>query len=271
MSTQAPTKPISLQTIRNHKAKGEKFAALTSYEATISSMMCDAGVEIILVGDSLGMVIQGHDSTVPVSMEDILYHLRCVKSGNKGAHLMADMPFMSYATEQLAYENATRLMQAGANSVKVEGGEVILKTTELLSQRGIPVCAHMGLTPQSINRIGGFFVQGRDPSSHFKMIEEAKSLENAGAELLLLECIPVELTKKISDALSIPTIGIGAGAYTDGQIMVVHDLLGVSCLDKPPKFIKNFLEENKSIAEAIASYVKAVKDSEFPAQEHWFE
>jgi 3-methyl-2-oxobutanoate hydroxymethyltransferase len=178
---------------------------------------------------------------------------------------------MSYATEQLAYENATRLMQAGANSVKVEGGEVILKTTELLSQRGIPVCAHMGLTPQSINRIGGFFVQGRDPSSHFKMIEEAKSLENAGAELLLLECIPVELTKKISDALSIPTIGIGAGAYTDGQIMVVHDLLGVSCLDKPPKFIKNFLEENKSIAEAIASYVKAVKDSEFPAQEHWFE
>ena len=169
---------------------------MTSYEATLSSMMCDAGIELILVGDSLGMVIQGHDSTVPVSMEDILYHLRCVKSGNKGAHLMADMPFMSYATEKLAYENATRLMQAWANSVKVEGGEVILKITELLSERGIPVCAHMGLTPQSVNRIGGFFVQGRDPSSHSKMIEEALSLERAGAELLLLECIPDELTKK---------------------------------------------------------------------------
>jgi 3-methyl-2-oxobutanoate hydroxymethyltransferase len=271
MSTESSSKPISLQTFRNHKAKSQKFAALTSYEATITSMMCEAGIELILVGDSLGMVIQGHDSTVPVSMEDILYHLRCVKSGNKGAHLMADMPFMSYATEQLAYENATRLMQAGANSVKVEGGEVILKTTELLSQRGIPVCAHMGLTPQSINRIGGFFVQGRDPSSHSKMIEEAKSLENAGAELLLLECIPVDLTKKISDALSIPTIGIGAGSYTDAQIMVIHDMLGIKTLPKQPKFVKNFLAESNSIAEALEAYVEAVKSVSFPSQEHWFE
>ena len=271
MSTESSSKPISLQTFRNHKAKSQKFAALTSYEATITSMMCEAGIELILVGDSLGMVIQGHDSTVPVSMEDILYHLRCVKSGNKGAHLMADMPFMSYATEQLAYENATRLMQAGANSVKVEGGEVILKTTELLSQRGIPVCAHMGLTPQSINRIGGFFVQGRDPSSHSKMIEEAKSLENAGAELLLLECIPVNLTKKISDALSIPTIGIGAGSYTDAQIMVIHDMLGIKTLPKQPKFVKNFLAESNSIAEALEAYVKAVKSVSFPSQEHWFD
>ena len=184
---------------------------------------------------------------------------------------MADMPFMSYATEQLAYENATRLMQAGANSVKVEGGEVILKTTELLSERGIPVCAHMGLTPQSINRIGGFFVQGRDPSSHSKMIDEALSLESAGAELLLLECIPDELTKKISKVLKIPTIGIGAGLDTDGQIMVVHDMLGVSCLEKPPKFIKNFLENNNSIFEAIEDYVQSVKSSTFPAEENWFD
>ena len=271
MSTESSSKPISLQTFRNHKAKGQKFAALTSYEATITAMMCEAGVELILVGDSLGMVIQGHDSTVPVSMEDILYHLRCVKSGNQGAHLMADMPFMSYATEQLAYENATRLMQAGANSIKVEGGEVILKTTELLSQRGIPVCAHMGLTPQSINRIGGFFVQGRDPSSHSKMIEEAKSLENAGAELLLLECIPIDLTKKIADVLSIPTIGIGAGPYTDAQIMVVHDMLGIKTLSKLPKFVKNFLAESNSIADALEAYVKAVKSVNFPAPEHWFE
>lgn len=271
MAKPQPNKTASLQTFRDLKQKGEKFAALTSYEATLSSIMCDAGVELILVGDSLGMVIQGHDSTVPVSMEDILYHLRCVKSGNKGAHLMADMPFMSYATEQLAYENATRLMQAGANSVKVEGGEVILKITELLSERGIPVCAHMGLTPQSINRIGGFFVQGRDPSSHSKIIEEALSLESAGAELLLLECIPEELTKKITGVVKIPTIGIGAGLDTDGQIMVVHDMLGVSCLEKPPKFVKNFLAQNNSIFEAIKDYVKSVKSSSFPAKEHWFD
>ena len=270
MAKTQSNKSVSLQTFRDLKQKGEKFAALTSYEATLSSMMCDAGVELILVGDSLGMVIQGHDSTVPVSMEDILYHLRCVKSGNKGAHLMADMPFMSYATGQLAYENATRLMQAGANSVKVEGGEVILKITELLSERGIPVCAHMGLTPQSINRIGGFFVQGRDPSSHDKFIAEAKDLENAGAELILLECIPVELTEKIVDALSIPTIGIGAGSLTDGQIMVIHDLLGITCLDTPPKFVKNFLEKGETIQSAIRKYVLEVKSGAYPSTEHCF-
>ena len=264
-------KPISLQTLRDLKKDGKKFAALTSYESTMTSMMCDAGVELILVGDSLGMVIQGHDSTVPVSMEDILYHLRCVKNGNSNAHIMADMPFMSYATEQLAYTNATRLMQGGANSVKVEGGEVILKITELLASKGIPVCAHMGLTPQSINRIGGYFVQGRDPSSHDKFITEAKDLENAGAELLLLECIPIGLTKKIVDAVSIPTIGIGAGPATDGQIMVVHDLLGITCLEKPPKFIKNFLEGGETIQSALLNYVRDVKSMAYPSPEHCFE
>ena len=270
MSTESK-KPISLQTLRDLKKAGKKFAALTSYESTMTSMMCDAGVELILVGDSLGMVIQGHDSTVPVSMEDILYHLRCVKNGNSNAHVMADMPFMSYATEQLAYTNATRLMQGGANSIKVEGGEVILKITELLANKGIPVCAHLGLTPQSINRIGGYFVQGRDPSSHDKFIAEAKDLENAGAELLLLECIPIGLTEKIVDALSIPTIGIGAGPATDGQIMVIHDLLGITCLDKPPKFIKNFLENGKTIQSALSNYVIDVKTGAYPLPEHCFE
>ncbi len=270
MSTELK-KPISLQTLRDLKKLGKKFAALTSYESTMTSMMCDAGVELILVGDSLGMVIQGHDSTVPVSMEDILYHLRCVKNGNSNAHVMADMPFMSYATEQLAYTNATRLMQGGANSIKVEGGEVILKITELLAKKGIPVCAHLGLTPQSINRIGGYFVQGRDPSSHDKFIAEAKDLENAGAELLLLECIPIGLTEKIVDALSIPTIGIGAGPATDGQIMVVHDLLGITCLDKPPKFIKNFLEKGETIQSALRNYVLDVKSGAYPLPEHCFE
>ena len=262
---------FTIEDFRTHKKKGTKFACLTAYDASLTRLMSKAGVELILVGDSLGMVVQGHDSTIPVSMEDLLYHLRCVKRGNDISHIMADMPFMSYATEQLAYENATRLMQAGANSVKVEGGEVILKITELLSERGIPVCAHMGLTPQSINRIGGFFVQGRDPSSHSKIIEEALSLESAGAELLLLECIPDELTKKISQVIKIPTIGIGAGLETDGQIMVVHDMLGVSCLEKPPKFIKNFLEKNNSIFEALEDYVNSVKSLTFPAKENWFD
>ena len=263
-------KPVSLQTLRDLKSSGKKFAALTSYESTMTTMMCEAGVDLILVGDSLGMVIQGHDSTVPVSMEDILYHLRCVKNGNSNAHIMADMPFMSYATEQLAYTNATRLMQGGANSIKVEGGEVILKITELLANKGIPICAHLGLTPQSINRTGGYFVQGRDPSSHDKFIAEAKDLENAGAELILLECIPVELTEKIVDALSIPTIGIGAGSLTDGQIMVIHDLLGITCLDTPPKFVKNFLEKGETIQSAIRKYVLEVKSGAYPSTEHCF-
>ena len=180
------------------------------------------------------------------------------------------MPFMSYATEQLAYTNATRLMQGGANSIKVEGGEVILKITELLANKGIPVCAHLGLTPQSINRIGGYFVQGRDPSSHDKFIAEAKDLENAGAELILLECIPVELTEKIVDAFSVPTIGIGAGSLTDGQIMVIHDLLGITCLDTPPKFVKNFLEQGETIQSAIRKYVLEVKSGAYPSSEHCF-
>ena len=177
---------------------------------------------------------------------------------------------MSYATEQLAYTNATRLMQGGANSIKVEGGEVILKITELLANKGIPVCAHLGLTPQSINRIGVYFVQGRDPSSHYKFIAEAKDLEKAGAEIILLECIPVELTEKIVDALSIPTIGIGAGSLTDGQIMVIHDLLGITCLDTPPKFVKNFLEKGETIQSAIRKYVLEVKSGAYPSTEHCF-
>ena len=180
------TKSITIEDLRNHKKKKTKFACLTAYDASLSKLMSEAGVELILVGDSLGMVVQGHDSTIPVSMEDLLYHLRCVKRGNVKSHIMADMPFMSYATENLAYDNAMRLMQAGANSVKVEGGEWILKTTELLSQRGIPVCAHLGLTPQSINRLGGYHVQGRDLDDKNRILTEAKQLEDAGAEIILL-------------------------------------------------------------------------------------
>ena len=183
---------------------------------------------------------------------------------------MADMPFMSYATENLAYDNAMRLMQAGANSVKVEGGEWILKTTELLSQRGIPVCAHLGLTPQSINRLGGYHVQGRDFDDKNRILSEAKQLENAGAEMILLECVPAILAEEISSFLKVPTIGIGAGSATDGQIMVCYDVIGAYSWENQPKFVKNFMNEANSISEAFETYVSEVKDLNFPAAENSF-
>ncbi len=264
------TKSITIEDFRDHKKKKTKFACLTAYDASLSRLMSEAGVELILVGDSLGMVIQGHDSTIPVSMEDLLYHLRCVKKGNTGSHIMADMPFMSYATENLAYDNAMRLMQAGANSVKVEGGEWILKTTELLSQRGIPVCAHLGLTPQSINRLGGYSVQGRDLEDKNRILSEAKQLEDAGAELILLECIPAILAKEISSSLTVPTIGIGAGSATDGQIMVCYDVIGAYSWENQPKFVKNFMNEASSISEAFKIYVSEVKNLNFPSEKNSF-
>ncbi len=270
MSTKSEKKSITLSTINKLKKEGEKFTCLTAYESTMASVISKSGVDIILVGDSLGMVIQGHDSTLPVTMDQLIYHLECVVRGNNGSHIMADMPFMSYATDDLGLENAKRLMQAGANSVKIEGGEWISKMAQALSDRGIPVCAHMGLTPQTINRLGGHNVQGRDPSQKEKIINEAISLEKAGAAMLLLECVPEDLAKDVTNELKIPVIGIGAGVHTDGQIMVVHDMLGISCLENPPKFVKNFMEESSSIEHAIVNFVKDVKDLKFPSEEHTF-
>ena len=270
MSTKSEKKSITLSTINKLKKEGEKFTCLTAYESTMASVISKAGVDIILVGDSLGMVIQGYDSTLPVTMNQLIYHLECVVRGNNGSHIMADMPFMSYATDDLGLENAKRLMQAGANSVKIEGGEWISRMAQALSDRGIPVCAHMGLTPQTINRLGGHNVQGRDPSQKEKIINEAISLEKAGAAMLLLECVPEDLAKEVTNKLKIPVIGIGAGVHTDGQIMVVHDMLGISCLENPPKFVKNFMEESSSIEHAIVNYIKDVKNLKFPSVEHTF-
>ena len=270
MSSKSDNKLVTLDTLKKYKEKKEKFTCLTAYESTMASVISKAGVDIILVGDSLGMVIQGHDSTLPVTMDQLVYHLECVVNGNNGSHIMADMPFMSYATDDLGLENAKRLMQAGANSVKIEGGEWISKMAQALSDRGIPVCAHMGLTPQTINRLGGHKVQGRDPSQKEKIINEAMSLEKAGAAMLLLECVPDNLAKEVTKQLKIPVIGIGAGVHTDGQIMVVHDMLGISCLDNPPKFVKNFMEESSSIKNAIENYVKEVKNLKFPSDEYTF-
>ena len=270
MSTQNNKPLITIASLKKLKKDAKKFTCLTAYESTMASVISDAGVDVILVGDSLGMVIQGHDSTLPVTMDQLIYHLECVVKGNKGSHIMADMPFMSYATDDLGFENATRLMQSGAHSVKIEGGEWICKMASTLAERGIPVCAHIGLTPQAINRIGGYFVQGRDTDKHDLMIAEAKALEAAGAAMLLLECVPDSLAESITSELNIPVIGIGAGAKTDGQIMVIHDLLGISCLEKPPKFVKDFMTDANSIKEAIELYNASVKSGTFPAKEHTF-
>ncbi len=268
MSSQSKSGNVTLTTLQQLKARDEKFTCLTAYDACFARILSEAGVEVLLVGDSLGMVLQGHDSTLPVTMEDMIYHTACVKRGNRGSLLMADLPFMSYASETQTLENAAALMRAGAHIVKLEGGAWIENTTRLLTERGIPVCAHMGLTPQSVNRIGGFHVQGRDTDQAQLIIDEAQLLQAAGANILLLECVPSELAKTITDSLEIPVIGIGAGPETSGQIMVLHDVLGVSPIT--PKFVKNFLPEAGDIPGAIAAYVKAVKAKQFPGKEHSF-
>lgn len=270
MSAHAPPAPVTLSTLKKRRESGERFACLTAYDACFAGILSGAGVEVLLVGDSLGMVLQGHDSTLPVTMDDMVYHTRCVRRGNRGALLLADLPFMSYASEAQTLQNAAALMRAGAHAVKLEGGAWIADTTRLLAERGIPVCAHMGLTPQSVNRIGGFYVQGRDPRQAQAIIEEARMLEDAGASLLLLECVPRALARTVTGAVGVPVIGIGAGPDTTGQIMVLHDALGISPIT--PKFVKNFLAESAGgIPGAIEAYVKAVKDGGFPAPEHCFD
>lgn len=269
MSATTRNTSVTLTTLQDIKRRGEKFACLTAYDACFATILSEAGVEVILVGDSLGMVLQGHDSTLPVTMKHMTYHMECVKRGNRGALLVADLPFMSYSSEVQTLENCAALMRAGAQMVKLEGGAWIANTTRLLAERGIPVCAHMGLTPQSVNRIGGFHVQGRDTEQAQMIIEEAQLLQDAGASILLLECVPRSLAKTVTEQLDIPVIGIGAGPDTTGQIMVLHDVLGVSPIT--PKFVKNFLiESTAGIPGAIEAYVAAVKSQAFPADQHCF-
>jgi len=272
MSSQSNRSHVTLNTLAERKRQGGKFASLTAYDALFAELISSAGVEVILVGDSLGMVLQGHDSTLPVTLDDMVYHMNCVHRGNRGALIMADLPFMSYASERQSLKSAAALMRAGAHVVKLEGGAWLAESTRLLTERGIPVCAHMGLTPQSINRIGGYRVQGRDPDRAHAMIEEALVLEQAGASLLLLECVPVELARSITQQLKIPTIGIGAGPHTDGQIMVMHDMLGITPPSiKAPKFIKNFLPDSRGgLPGAFKAYADAVRNGTFPGPEHSF-
>ena len=272
MSTPSRKSPVSLNTLRERKRRGQRFAALTAYDALFAELISRAGIDVLLVGDSLGMVLQGHDSTLPVTMDDMIYHMNCVRRGNRGALIMADLPFMSYASAQQSLESAAALMRAGAHVVKLEGGAWLAESTRLLTERGIPVCAHMGLTPQSINRIGGYRVQGRDPNQAQAIIDEALILQESGASIILLECVPVNLAKTITERLDAPVIGIGAGPHTDGQIMVMHDMLGLTPPSiRVPKFVKNFLPQSADgIAGAFKAYADAVLSGAFPGPEHTF-
>jgi 3-methyl-2-oxobutanoate hydroxymethyltransferase len=250
------------------KANGEKFAVITAYDFTFSKLIENAEIEVILVGDSLGNVIQGRDSTIPVTVDEMAYHTEAVKRGNNRALLITDMPFMSYASELQALENAAALMQAGAQMVKLEGGEWLANTVQLLTERGIPVCGHVGLTPQSVHKLGGYKVQGKEEEAAAQMIADAKALESAGAELIVVECVPSSLGRELSEVLDIPVIGIGAGPDTDAQVLVLHDMLGIS--QRLPRFSKNFLDDNSTIEEAITAYGNAVRSGTFPAPEHSF-
>ena len=260
---------VTSSTLLKFKKEGKKFTALTAYDASFAGAFDSEGIDVLLVGDSMGMVLQGHDDTLPVTVADIAYHTTCVRRGINRALLIADMPFMSYSTAEQTMQNAAILMQAGANMVKVEGGHWLLESVRMLTERGIPVCAHLGLTPQSVHVFGGFKVQGRDADNAQRILDEAKALQAAGAQLLVLECIPATLAKTITEALSIPVIGIGAGADTDGQILVMHDVLGISS-GHIPRFSKNYLKQTGEIRSAIRAYIDEVADGSFPAEEHIF-
>jgi 3-methyl-2-oxobutanoate hydroxymethyltransferase len=261
-------KTISISTLNSMKEKGEKFAAITAYDYTFSRLIEQSSIEVSLVGDSLGNVIQGLDSTIPVTVDEIAYHTAAVKRGNNRSLLVSDMPFMSYSTDVKALDNAALIMRAGSQMVKLEGGEWLADTVFLLSERGIPVCGHVGLTPQSVYKLGGYKVQGKDDAEAEQIIKEALILEEAGAELMVVECVPNSLGASLSRALNIPVIGIGAGADTDGQVLVLHDMLGIS--QRLPKFTKNFLAGKNSIKDAITAYGDDVKSGTFPASEHCF-
>ena len=262
--------PVNVSTLREMKQSGEPIACITAYDASFGQLVDMAGADVVLVGDSLGMVIQGHDTTVPVKVEDMIYHSRGVARSLIHAFLIVDMPFMSYTSPEQALENSVRLMQeGGAMMVKLEGGKGQLSVVEHLAKHDIPVCAHLGLKPQSVHKIGGFRVQGRQADVATQMIEDAKALEGAGADLILLECVPNEVGRSITASVEAPVIGIGAGPDVDGQILVLYDALGIT-QGRMPRFVKNFLSGQASILDGIKAYVGAVKDKSYPAKEHCF-
>jgi len=261
---------MNLITLQQMAARDEKIAALTCYDASFATLMDAAGVDVLLVGDSLGMVLQGNNSTLSVTLSQMVYHTKAVAKGSHNAYIVSDMPFGSYQiSPEQALRNAARLMSAGAHMVKIEGGAVMAETIRFLVDRGIPVCGHLGLTPQSVHQLGGYRVQGKDEASARQLIDDAKAVQAAGAGMLVIEMIPAALAKTITAQLDIPVIGIGAGIDCSGQVLVLQDMLGIYA-GKSPRFVRNFMQGAASIQAAVADYVAAVKAGHFPAQEHSF-
>lgn len=267
--TAGRSKAITVPALFALREQGEKITMLTAYDASFAALMDMCGVETLLVGDSLGMVCQGHNSTLPVTIDDVAYHTASVARGNKTALLLADMPFGTYATPEQAFNNAVKLIQAGAQMVKIEGGAWVVETVRFLVEREIPVCAHLGLTPQSVHRFGGYKVQGKTAEAAKQLKDDALALQAAGATLLILEAIPAGLGKEVTDLLTMPTIGIGAGPDCSGQVLVMHDFIGVFP-GKKARFVKNFMEGQTSIEGAVRAYIREVKEGTFPATEHCF-
>lgn len=265
------TKAVTLGALAKLKEQGEKIACLTAYDASFAALLDAAGVDVILVGDSLGMVIQGQSSTLPVTMDDMVYHTRAVARSVRRAYLIADMPFNSYSDKQRALDNAARLLaEGGARMVKLEGSANQAEIVAHLAGQGVPVCAHLGLRPQHVNKLGGFKVQGREQAAAKQMIADAKTLEASGADLLLLECVPSALARDLTGEVSVPVIGIGAGADVDGQILVLYDMLDITP-GKKPRFAKNYMTASDGVAGAVRRYVEEVKSSAYPQPEHGFE
>jgi 3-methyl-2-oxobutanoate hydroxymethyltransferase len=261
---------ITLRRLHRMHAEGSKITMVTCYDASFAALLESAGVETLLIGDSLGMVLQGHDSTLPVTLADIAYHTQCVARGAKTAFVVADMPFGSFQeSPQQAFRHAATLMAAGAHMVKIEGGAHMADTVEFLATRGIPVQAHIGLTPQSVHKFGGYRVQGKEDDAATRLLEAARLLQESGADMLLLEAIPAALAASITKASTVPTIGIGAGAACSGQVLVLHDMLDIYP-GRKARFVRNFMHGATSIGQAIEAYVRAVKDGSFPATEHSF-
>lgn len=270
--TQAPAKPVTVPALADARRTGRKLAMLTAYDAGFARVLDAHGVDIVLVGDSLGMVVQGEASTLPVTVEHIAYHVRAVARGLSRALLLADLPFQADATPERALDVATRLLQAGAGMVKLEGaGPHKLDAIRFLAGREIPVSAHLGLTPQSVLRFGGFKVQGREAAAAEQLRADALAVAEAGADLLVLECVPSALAADITRASPVPTIGIGAGPHCDGQVLVLHDMLGLDTGHRRPKFVKDFLVDGGSVAGAVQAYVNAVRDGSFPDAAHAYE
>lgn len=265
----AGDRPVTVPRLQTMRDAGEKIAMLTCYDASFATLLERAGVEVLLIGDSLGNVLQGHATTLPVSLDDIVYHTACVARGARRPLIVADLPFGTYATPEQAFASAVRLMRGGAHMVKLEGGAWLADTVRFLVERAVPVCAHIGLTPQSVHALGGFKVQGRTLLAADALKADAEALQDAGAQLLVIEAVPATLAAELTDLLAIPTIGIGAGPECSGQVLVLHDLLGVFP-GKRPRFVKDFVSGEVSIGAGIEAYVRAVKEGTFPDQEHVF-